>query len=175
MSEKLVVGFSKCSSGCAIFSWLIRLVEQTPFSHTYVKFWDEGIERWVVYQASHAALNYRGLPRFLEEEDVIEEYELDVTSEQKKQVLQYCVDTVGTPYGVLEIFGLAYARLMGRFGLRVSNPFADGTKTMICSKLVGLILILIGDLPEIDRDELEIQGPKWIRDRVVELVERQRS
>lgn len=170
--EQIVIGFSTVRKRFSLFSWAIRAVEQTKYSHVYIKFWSESMQRWLIYQASHMAVNFMGEQRFLNEEIIIEEFVINVTPEQKAKILQYCVDTVGTPYGVSQIFGMAYARVLARLGYNMYNPFSDGSKTMVCSELAGHILMVMGE--EVDPFELEIQGPKWIHEKVVELVKKQR-
>lgn len=167
----LIIGFSTARKKFAPFGLAIRLIEQTPYNHVYLKFWSDSLSRWLIYQASHTRLNFCGEQRFLEDEVIIEEFAINTTKEQQTAILQYCIDTVGTPYGIVEIMGLVYARLLGRFGKKIRNPLADNQKTMICSELVGNVLNILGE--NIPASVLEVEGPHYIHDRVAELVKKQ--
>lgn len=138
--KKITIGFSKAESKFAIFAKLIQLVLGTSFSHTYIKFKSESIDRILIYQASGLAVNFMPEHRFLEHHVPIAEYELEVSEETYKKTIQFAVDKSGTPYGITQILGILYIKLLGCLGITVKNPFSTGTNNYICSELVTEIL-----------------------------------
>lgn len=98
---------------------------------------------------------------------IVEEYAVIVTEEQKNKILQYCIDTVENPYGTLQLIGMGIARLQKVITGKGKNPFRDGERSQVCSELVGRILRIIG--MDIQEEDLEIEGPKFVRDLVKKI------
>ena len=138
--DKIIVGFSRPAKWFVPFSWLIRLVDGTPYSHVYIRFYSDAYERWLVYQASGTRVNFIEWSRFEGQEIILDEFVIPVSTETKTDVIRFAIDNVGAPYGVLEVFGLAWVRFMMVFGKRVRNPFKDGESSFVCCELVSLIL-----------------------------------
>lgn len=138
--QTLVIGFSRPKGGFKPFSWLIRLIENTPYSHVYIKFYAKKYDRYLVYQASGTQVNFISQERFNEEEVIVKEFILEVDEISMNKMIQFAIDNVGAPYGVKEIFGLGLVLLCRLFGKKIKNPFGDGTKSFFCSQLVDYIL-----------------------------------
>lgn len=138
--DKIIIGFSRPKSGFQPFSWLIRGVQRTPYSHTYIKYYNSFADRWTIYQASGTKVNYIGDARFSDIEMICAEFEIEVTTATKKKTIQYAIDRMGTPYGVKQILGIGAVLTARTFGKKIKNPFADGNATMVCSELVTDIL-----------------------------------
>lgn len=138
--EKIIIGFSRPKSGFQPFSWLIRGVNRTPYSHTYIKYYNSFADRWTIYQASGTKVNYIGETRFNDVEVICGEFEIDITLDTKKKTVQYAIDMVGTPYGVKHIIGIGAVMIARLFGKKIKNPLYDGNATMVCSELVTDIL-----------------------------------
>jgi len=135
---KIRVGFSKPINKCfPIFSWLIRLFDGfSPYSHVYVRWYSNKLQRWITYEASGSSVNFIGEKVFNQTRKEIHYYEIVVNEEDTIRFQQYCVDTSGTKYGILQLFGIALARI-----LRLKrNPFADNEATQVCSEAAGLLL-----------------------------------
>lgn len=158
MKRAMIFGFSHPKAWNPISS-LIRAAEHTPFSHAYVRYYDELANRNVVYQASHSALNYIGYDRFKQIEVIIEEYRLDVDDDQFEKMLAYCVDTAGAKYGRVQFAGMALVRLAAFMGWTIKNPFRDGAQTQVCSELAANILHLAEF--DFDPETAEDEGPHW--------------
>lgn len=137
--SKLIVGFSTPKK-FGIFAWLIKVVEGTNYSHVYVRWDAPSVQRTIVYQASGTKVNFITYPNFLLVEDIIEEYEIEVTEEQQLLVRQFAYDNSSKPYSVLDIFGLAYVLFMRRLGFNPKNPINDGRSQYVCSELISYIL-----------------------------------
>lgn len=134
---KLIIGFSKPKKFKA-FAWLIMKAYQTPYSHSYIKFHSDSYERNLIYHASHTMLNFMGEDVFYSESIPVKEFNLDVSDEIKKSVIQFAIDNAGKPYGVKEVFGLAIVRIAEILGFNIKNPI--GFKNYVCSVLVAKIL-----------------------------------
>lgn len=143
--SKIYIGFSRPKDGFKPFSSLIRLMLCTPYSHTYIKFYSETYDRNLIYQESGSQINFISEKAFNEIEIITDEFEIEVTSETKQKTVQYAIDNLGIPYGILQIIGIGYYMLQKRLGKNPdSNIFTDGPMKMVCSELVGRILIEIG-------------------------------
>lgn len=135
--KQITIGFSKSTSKLAIFSWLILWTQKTPYSHVYLKYNDDYLNKNMIYQASHTLVNYMSLPVFLSQEDVIQEFTFNVSDVVFKKWMEFAADNAGKPYGVLEIVGLALVGLLSLVNIKITNPFKDAGETWICDQLVA--------------------------------------
>lgn len=137
--DSIVIGFSKPKAWYMPFSWLIRLVTWCEFSHVYVRYEDNYANRDIVYQASGLKVNFIAQPMFDSEEDVYAEFIIPISDKTKLSTVQFAIDNVGSPYGVMQIVGFAWVMLANIFGKRVKNPFYSGS-SFFCSEIVTDIL-----------------------------------
>lgn len=166
----IVIGFSTRKKP-SLISRLIQFVERTPYSHVYSMIEAKNIDRQLVYHASEDNLHFMNYDEFKKINSVFEEHYIYCSEEERIKILQYCVDKSGRHYGKMEFVGIGYVRLV-RFltGKQVSNPLRNKEKTMVCSELVGRILMILGS--DIEEKLLEIEGPKYIRNKIKELSEK---
>lgn len=165
----IIVGFSTSSRKNSWISAGIRFVERTPYSHVYIRFYSESLERWLVYHASHTDIHFNNIETFNNENKVLEEYRVLTNSQKRKEALQLCVDRVGRPYGRLQLVGMGIVRLIHSwFDVRLKNPFSDGEKTQVCSELVGHVLNKLGF--SISISDLEFEGPRYIHKYITEVM-----
>lgn len=168
---KIKIGFSQPKNKFfPIFSWLIRLIEWTKYSHVYLQWDSEFAESTITYHAAGHSVHFLGLELFKKSVKPVYIFEIDITREQYKDLLHYCFEKSGTDYGVKQIFGITIVKLMCLFGKKIKNPFSDGDKSQVCSELIGHVLkdILSKDL---DLD-LDIAGPKAIYEFMCKLEEK---
>lgn len=137
--NSIIVGFSRPKGGFQPFSWLIRLLTWSPYSHAYIRFYSQSYNRWLIYQASGTKVNFIGAIMFDGAELVYEEFNVPVSDLTRKTTIQRAVDVCGSPYGVKEIIGFGAVLIMRVFGKKISNPLSD-SKTYVCSELVADIL-----------------------------------
>jgi hypothetical protein len=156
--DYVTIGFSRPRGGFQPFSWLIRLVDKTPYSHTYICFHSDMYDRDLVYQASSLQVNFEGWALFNSTDLTVKEFILPVSPSTKTKIIQFAIDRAGIPYGWKEILGIGIVKFVALFGKRIANPFKSGDTTYICSKLVSEILIdYLGDNI---RGDLESLTPK---------------
>ena len=142
--NEIVVGFSRPKAWFEPFSWLIRLITWSPFSHAYIRYYDSYTQRWIVFQASGLKVNFIGQTMFDNDEDVYEEFAVMISDETKQSVVRDAIDKCGSPYGVGQVFGFLWVLFMRLFGKTVKNPFYSGS-SYVCSELVGDILVELNE------------------------------
>lgn len=123
-----------------IFSWLIRKIDRSEFSHVSISWYSEFLEREIVYQASSVMVNFCEGKRFREQHKIIEEIELDMSEDTRKRVIQYAMDRAGVPYGILQCVGIAWVKLCAALGKNVRNPFSNGRTLYVCCELAADLL-----------------------------------
>lgn len=140
MTSNIVIGFSRAKSRLNPYSLAIRLVQGTPYSHTYIRFYSESYERELVYQASGLYVNFDSKANFDSKELVIREFVVPVSLDTKKKIVQFAIDQVGDPYDIVGVLGLALVKMSALVGLTIKNPFRTGDNTYFCSKIVSHVL-----------------------------------
>lgn len=151
---KIIAGFSTPKSGFQPFSWLIRWVCNSPFSHAYMRVFDINTQKWIIYQASGRVVNAITQEAFDSVEKVCAEFEIPVTLRTKQKSVAKAQDDLGKPYGVAKIFGIGWILLNRLFGKKVKNPFANGGATEICCEMLSEIL----DEKILDSDEIDAES-----------------
>lgn len=131
--KKITFGFSK-PKHWKPFAEAIKLVDNNYFSHAYIKFHSDSLERDLIYQASGTKVNFIGLSRFLEENLVVAEYTFEVTEETYIKILQWCIDSCGLKYSLKIALGLAIYRSLGLKTILLED------KGYVCSVLAATIL-----------------------------------
>ncbi|EFX61663.1 hypothetical protein DAPPUDRAFT_121226, partial [Daphnia pulex] len=117
----------------------------------------DSLGRYTIYHASKHSLHFLSYERFLQHAKTIEEVEFNVSSEQKKIILNYCMDMAGSSYGWLTLFGIALKALMCRFGIKINNPFQDSATSGICSEVGYEILQILGCREELNPENITLK------------------
>lgn len=141
--KKITIGFSTHKKW-NIFSALIKMVDRTPYSHTYVVFQSVRLDRGLVYHAAKSFLHFLSLGNFMQVNKVFYEFDIMVSEEQEVKILQICIDRAGLKYGMAAVVGVAMVKFAKLFNFDIENPFQDGGKTYFCSELVSLVLEELG-------------------------------
>lgn len=154
MVKTIFIGFSKPkNSFFPIFSWAIRLIEKTNFSHVYVRHATHyNID--IIYQASGHAVNFESGELFFKKAQTVKEFEFRVSDEAFDAYMSFALRNVGKPYGIKQIFGIFLLKI---FKLK-SNPFKNGSADYVCSELVAEILYELG-LYKYDRETFDRLTP----------------
>jgi hypothetical protein len=138
MGRTITIGFSKPKNKpLPVFSWLIRLYEGTTFSHTYLRFHSESLDRHLVYEAVGGGVRFIGQPAWSKYAEEVDSFTISVSDEARLKLLQYCVDSAGMEYGFIQNLGLVVARL---FKLKY-NPTPGGKN---CSEIIAEVLQMQG-------------------------------
>lgn len=160
----ITIGFSRPKGWFVPFSWLIRLVTWSPYSHVYIKFYSKTYRRYLIYQASGLKVNFIGKKLFDSEEIIFKEFEIPITSRVKGKTIEFAIDKCGYPYGVKQIVGFGWVLLARVFGKKVKNPFYSDS-SFFCSEMVGDVLDYMMD--EKDPMSPSTSSPKDIYDFIV--------
>lgn len=152
--HKIGLGFSKPKGKFVPVSWLIRLVEGTKYSHAYIRVRSESLERDLIYEATGSGVYFVGSQTFESKATVIEEYDFQVTSETKKSLLQWAIDTSGKPYGRTQMLGLGLKRLAMVFGIKMKNIAKTGNKAYVCTELAAEALKELKLFEDLELDDI---------------------
>ena len=155
--KTLAIEFTRPKKGCfAILSQVIRAVQGTKYSHVRLR-WTNTTGRDVIYEASGSHVKFIGeLAQPQAPVEIMEAFELNLTIDQYRSLVDMCMRYAGLKYGKLQIVGIGLVTL---FRLK-KNPFADGKRSQVCSELVGRFL---QEVVKIDiKFDLDIAGPKEI-------------
>lgn len=137
--NKIVVGFSRPKNGFQPFSWLIRLAYWSQFSHAYVRFELEKIDRNIVFQASGMNVNFISDINFNNKEFVFKEFTFPIDIGKKKELLQFAIDQLGKPYSIKGIFGMGLVRIGELLHIKIDNPFKYDQTQDFCSEMTAYI------------------------------------
>lgn len=141
--NELYIGFSKPKK-FKLFSWLIRIVENTNFSHVYIMFYSSKYERWLIYQASGSMVNFIEAKRFFNKNEIIKTFLVVCSEDSRTKAITKAIDYCSAPYGIKQIFGILCVKIARLFNKDIKNPFSDGEATWVCSEIVTSMLKELG-------------------------------
>jgi hypothetical protein len=148
------------------FSWLIRLVERSRFSHVRLT-WVNSTKTKVVYEASGSQVSFFG-PKAQEKRPVVIEkmYEVDISKEEYRALVKICMEYAGVKYGAMQILGIVLSYL---FFLKKNPLTPKGDYSQVCSEIVARFL---EDVKNVDiKGDLNIIGPKGLEGQLKEIAE----
>ncbi len=132
--KKLILGFSRPKK-FSLFAQAIMWADKTQYDHVYVKWNWPTIERDVIYQASKLFVNFESNTTFDQHAISVHEFEIEISDDCHKNIMQFCMDNSNKPYGIKQILGFIVVKLLGFMGKKISNPVHDKGATFICSEL----------------------------------------
>ena len=134
--REVYIQFTKPGTYFPILSWLIRLIEKTPYSHVRLK-WTNTTGRELIYEASGTNVRFIGpLAQEQNKAIVVKEYCILLTNEEYRDLIDTCIDFANLRYSKLQLVGIGLSKL---FNLNI-NPFKNGKKYQICTELVVRVL-----------------------------------
>lgn len=138
MIDTITIGFSRPKNRfLPVASYLIRAYQQTSYSHVYVRFYSESLNRTLIYEAVGKGVRFIGLPQWTKHAEELKSYTLQVKKCNAVTLLQYCVDHAGVEYGFWQNVGVILADLLNL----KRNPFRKGKN---CSEALAEVLALEG-------------------------------
>jgi len=163
LSRTVYVGFSthRPRDWKWLVSWAIRKLQRAPYSHVYVRFPSESLQRDLIYEASGTTVHFAGAESFARSSRVIKEYEVRVSQESFVHALQWAIDNLGKPYGTRELLGAGWVCVGRMFGKKFRNPLGDGARSFVCSELAAAVL---GELGFTLGGDLDTQIPRDVDD-----------
>lgn len=125
---KISIGFSRPKSKWAIVSGLIRLFQGgTEFSHTYLKFHFDKLERDMIFEAAHLSVHFQEYNNWKQDKIEVLDIPIEVDDERSKKIVRFCFDNCNKKYGLMTLICFPLHLIIGR----------DGDKSFICSELVA--------------------------------------
>lgn len=152
MEDRIIIGFSR-AKGFKPLSWFIMLFEGTPFSHVYIKTYNNYFEQYDIFQASKGYVNHITEDSFLLHNHKVNEFVFPISTLGKKDLLMYLRNRLGRPYSLKSLFILFLSKL----GMNLTR-FSDGESSYICSELAART-INYSNIIYLDRD-LDLITPK---------------
>lgn len=135
--KTITIGFSESKKFLPIGCWLIKKWMGTPYSHVYMKFRSESLDRTLIYEAVGNGVRFMGDKVWQQQAKEVCSFDIQLSEENWKLLLQHCVDFAGTNYAYSQNLGIALAKVINL----KTNPFQSGQN---CSELVSEILKLEG-------------------------------
>jgi hypothetical protein len=138
---KIIVGFSKPIK-FALHAWIIEKIDGAKFDHAYLRLALPSLDREVIYQATSKGVYFVGRTLWLQTIQPVEEYELDITPDNYKTLLQFCIDNSGVPYGFLGVIGAGIVDIAAKCGKTIKNPLVKNGvfSSEFCSEIVTRVL-----------------------------------
>lgn len=130
----IIVGFSHRPKN--IISSAIGFFTNSKISHTYVRLPVPEYNTSVVFQAAGSNVHYMNIDHFKIKNEILYEFQVEVTPEQFIAAEKFRVFECGKPYGAMELVGFMAIVIASKFGLKIKNPFNDGTRSYVCSSVV---------------------------------------
>lgn len=157
--RKVIIGFSKPKGFFKPFSWAIRLVERTAYSHVYIRARSEKLGVDLIYQASGSQVNFMGLEHFKTQATSVHEFECEIPDSDYDDFMRWAIINSGAPYSAKQPLGILLIKL---FNLR-KNPFGNGEFAWVCSELVFFFFRKFAKIV-INENEVETIGTRGIFD-----------
>lgn len=111
-------------------SWLIRKFEGTDFSHNAILWRSDTFGLPIIYEAYMTKVGFIGPDIFLQRNEIVNIYSIDVPKENIKHAIRYLILNDGKKYGYWSLLGFIPSRLF-----KMKNPFRDGENTMHCTEV----------------------------------------
>jgi len=134
---------------------IIKWTLGAKFSHVCLKINSEFYERVMVYEASAGQVQAENYDNWLKRNKVLSRFDVTVSSERKKKMIQFCIDHLRFKYGFWSLIGIFFN---DKFGIRLPLGI-DGAKKFICSEFTYLCLkdeiLEIAKSKQIEVDQIE--------------------
>lgn len=162
---KIVVGFSKSKALFPIFGFLIRKLLKTAYSHTYIKLYSSTYNEYFYYQASQGKVNFMCSQVFDITNEVIREFDLEVSQSTNIDIIKFAIQNTGKPYSFKQIFNI----FCGIIGIPLKFK-GNQDESYICSELISKILLSIAHIEGIEiTKDLDLITPKDLYDCLIKL------
>lgn len=156
--ERITIGFSKAKSPYKFGSLILRTYMRTPYSHVYIKFHSEKLNRVLIYEAVGSGVRFIGKKSWNEHSIEVASYDIKIKQCNYIHLMQYCVDHAGYEYGFLQNIGIFISE-----SLNIKNNYFKKGKN--CSEIIAEILSIEGY--DIKKD-FNLITPKDIHDLLYE-------
>lgn len=133
--KTIIIGASK---NTLIGSKAIQWWMDTNYSHVYARWHLNTQNRDIIYQASHGMVHFIALENFLKTNEIVEEFELNLTDEQFAKFSSKCIDLAGQKYSKLQLVQIFLSDITN------GKIHTEDQKGYICSELMCELLEELG-------------------------------
>lgn len=137
--RQITVGFSKSKKSFPIASWAIRLYQNTPFSHVYLREKIRVFKDDLIIHASEGLVQRMSQFQFDKKHEVVVEFTINIEDDLRYYELKDMMHKYsGDNYSVMQNVGIVWVDFCRNLcGKRKENPWQKGWN---CSELVMVIL-----------------------------------
>jgi len=135
--RSIKIGFSKSKKSIPWGSWLIRLYQWTPFSHTYARLKTPSLGSDTFLHASEGKVQRMSQVQFEKRHEIIEEFTIELDDFQYMTMKHHIHYFSGDDYSFWQNIGIAVVDLARLVGIRATNPWQSGWN---CSEFVMTVL-----------------------------------
>lgn len=111
-------------------SWLIRLVQGTPFSHDALGLTIDDLGENIIYEANIGGVVCVEKENWLKSNKIVYVKDYHFEEEEYKELQKYCIQQLGKPYGYQNLIAI----LLNKTNVN------DGDNSFICSELAYKVL-----------------------------------
>lgn len=131
--KTIIIGFSK-PRAFKLYAWLIEKVDGASFDHAYLRlnFFDKD----AIYQSTAVGVEFMGYTQWDTATLPVKEYQLSVSDEAFKSLMQFCIDNTGMKYSYLGVLG----ELLVKLHICKKNPINQGSTREFCSEIIAKCL-----------------------------------
>lgn len=159
------IEFTKPNKKFQPLSWAIRKFQKTPYSHVRLSWVSKSGEK-LIYEASGTEVKLIGKEASPKHPvHIMKTYHVKLNSLEYSKMIRL-FRYAGVSYGKNQLIGICLVTI---FNLKV-NPFARGSKSQVCSELLGLFLQEVKEWG--NNLDLDVAGPKEIEKTLIKLVEK---
>jgi hypothetical protein len=115
----------------------------TLYSHVYLRLYSTYTQNWLVYQASHGAVNCVHYDNFLQSNKIIAEFRRPVSDEALQATVRLAQIYLGRPYGYIGLLRLGARKILPKV-------VGDGTKSFHCSEFIATLFPDLANSVDVD-------------------------
>jgi len=144
--KTITINFTRNIDG-KIFSRLLQWYEGMPISHVSIELdTTKGLgQPFVVHSVISKGVSLIPMTRFLEDNEIMESYKVELSDEEYKDIRNELLDNCGIQYAYWQNVGILMVDVLKKLGYKGKNPFTKGQN---CSELLYKHLISkLYDLP----------------------------
>lgn len=147
--------FLRPKSKFPIFSWVIRLVQKTEYSHIGIL-----LEEETILDATIAGVEFTDFRKYRKKYEIVKKMPIKNSLVYSNQVYEWAWPYKDAEYSILQNIGLGLRYLK----LIKSNPFGSNDRKIVCSELAALFMNKFSGLTIEDSDNYDLV-------RIYEIVE----
>ena len=140
LMKHITIGFSKSRKKFAVGSWLIRWYMETPYSHVYVKFHSDSLNRDLVYEAVGSGVRFIGEKKWQSHAEEVASFSIQVPDDKYADLVKYCIDNAGDEYGFLQNIGIVIAGVFNEKFNRFNDGMNCSENTYNIANLLGIVI-----------------------------------